>query len=206
MDAAEDIVAKRIAFAAEGIVWALPKGRRNSLVKAAFDDVLESRFFKVALFTHNAITSPLRLVGIDYGWKWVTKEMVRERMADALYGVGKYQVQVLRKSGRLLFGGAENLTLWSRQWFVHELIHVSQIVKNPNLWSKFPQRMIHEFAMPFTAHPYLGWPLVGGGALSGAWFFRNEIPFAWNALRDGFWEVFGTSEESHESPLLRETW
>jgi hypothetical protein len=58
-------------------------------------------------------------------------------------------------------------TFLNRQFFRHELIHVSQILKNPNLWSTPGWRAVHEPVQLLTAHWWIGWPAII--------YFRDDI-------------------------------
>ncbi len=120
--------------------------------------------FKVKLALHNILTP---------GRRWVTPSMIREKVASAAFGKGPFSVIQLEKGGQLLFGGAEKASFLTRQFFHHELIHTSQIIKNPNLWSELPLRLSHEFVQLVTAHGAITWPVIAGTAAYG-YYWWNE--------------------------------
>jgi hypothetical protein len=98
--------------------------------------------------------------------------MVRDRVSSAAFGQGAFSVrQIGGETGQLLFGGTTKRTFLNRQFFHHELIHTSQIIKNPNLWSSFPLRMTHEPIQLLTAHGAIGWPAAGAYG----WYLHHTI-------------------------------
>ena len=129
----------------------------DKAVEAAFKAEVESIPFRVQLIIHNLLTP---------GRKWISPAMIRAKIADADFGLGWFTVKP-DEVGKLLFGGQGVRTFLNRQFFRHELIHVSQILKNPNLWSTPGWRAVHEPVQLLTAHWWIGWPAII--------YFRDDI-------------------------------
>lgn len=68
----------------------------------------------------------------------------------------------VKETTQLLFGGSAKRTLLNSQFFAHELIHVSQMMKNPSIARGLPPRLLHEPIQLLTAHGEIFWPLAGG--------------------------------------------
>jgi hypothetical protein len=148
----------RGGFGANGLYRA-PTAMADEAVKAAYLKEVDSLAFRVKLGIHNLLT-PFH--------KRTAVAAVREAVESGAFGRGSFTVKAL-DDGRKLFGGSGTRTFLNRQFFHHELIHASQMIKNPNLWSNPPLRMLHEPIQIFTAHGALGWPALGAGV----WYAVN---------------------------------
>ena len=120
----------------------------DDVVKAAYLKEVDSLAFRAKLGLHNLLT-PLH--------KRTSIAAVREAVENGAFGRGAFTVKML-DDGKMLFGGAAKRTFLNGQFFHHELIHVSQMIKNPNLWTNFPLRMVHEPIQIWTAHATWGIP------------------------------------------------
>jgi len=151
-------LAARGGFGAKGL-YTPPTGMADDAVKAAYLAEANSHSFRIKLGIHNALTPFHSRTSVA---------AVREAVENGAFGRGSFTVKMLA-DGRMLFGGSGTRTSLNRQLFHHELIHVSQLVKNPNLWSEFPLRMLHEPVQLLTAHGAIGWPTLGVGV----WYAVN---------------------------------
>jgi RHS repeat-associated protein len=155
-------------FAANGLYRA-PAGGANEAVRAVFLREAGTLSFKAKLLMHNMLTP---------GRRWITSGMIKSRIGNAVFKEGAFTVAPLAENGAvlapglavteetaLLFGGASRASFVSRQFFHHELIHVSQMMKNPNIWRSFPLRMLHEPVQLLTAHGAIGLPVAGAGGV-----------------------------------------
>jgi RHS repeat-associated protein len=144
-----------------------PMNIGNEAVRAAYLAEAESTAFKIKLLIHNLLTLPT-------GRKWVTPKMIRQLLLESEFGSGSFTVGKLDDLGmHLLFGGREHATFFNRQFFHHELIHASQIIKNPNLWTEFPLRLVHEPVQLLTAHGTITWPAIGIGTSYGLYWWNK---------------------------------
>ena len=149
----------RSGFGANGLYRA-PTGMADDAVKAAYLEEVDSLAFRVKLGLHNRLT-PFH--------KRTSVAAVREAVENGAFGRGPFTVRAL-EDGTKLFGGSGSRTFLNRQFFHHELIHVSQMIKNPNLWSKAPLRMLHEPIQIWTAHATWGIPAT---ILTGWWILES---------------------------------
>jgi hypothetical protein len=145
--AGRSLLPQRGGFGAKGF-YSAPTGMADDAVKAAYLQEANSLAFRVKLTLHNLLT-PFH--------KKTTLAAVREAIEGGAFGRGAFTVKRL-DDGRLLFGGSSTQTFLNRQFFHHELIHVSQMIKNPKLWTEFPLRMLHEPIQIWTAHGTWGIP------------------------------------------------
>ena len=152
-------VAPNSGFGAKGLYTA-PTGMADDAVKAAYLKEVNSLTFRVKLGLHNLLTPFHKRTPIS---------AVREAVENGAFGRGPFTVKML-DDGRLLFGGTPTRTFLSRQFFHHELIHVSQMVKNPNLWTGFPLRLLHEPMQIWRAHGTWGIPAT---ILTGWWILES---------------------------------
>ena len=158
--ASESSVAPKGGFGAKGLYTA-PTGMADDVVKAAYLKEVDSLAFRVKLGLHNILT-PFH--------KRTSVSAVREFVEYGAFGRGPFTAKLL-DDGRVLFGGNPTRTFLNRQFFHHELIHVSQMVKNPTtLWTQFPLRMLHEPIQIWTAHGTWGIPAT---ALVGWWILES---------------------------------
>lgn len=125
----------------------------DEVVKAAYLAEVNSLSFRIKLGIHKILT-PF--------YSRTTVAAVREVVEKGAFGKGAFTVRPL-DNGQKLFGGSTVRTFLNRQFFHHELIHVSQMIKNPKLWTEFPLRMVHEPIQILTAHGAIGWPALGVG-------------------------------------------
>jgi hypothetical protein len=139
-------------FGASGL-YTPPVGMADDAVKAAYLAEVNSLSFRIKLEIHNVLTPFHRRA---------TVTAVREFVENGAFGQGAFPVRML-ENGQVLFGGSSVQTFINRQFFHHELIHVSQMVNNPMLWSSVPLRIVHEPIQILTAHGVIGWPTLGVG-------------------------------------------
>lgn len=155
----ETLVAPSSGFGARGLYTA-PTGIGDDAVKAAYLSEVNSLIFRAKLGLHNVLTPFHNRTSIG---------AVREAVENGAFGRGPFTVKML-DDGTMLFGGNSTRTFLNRQFFHHELIHVSQMVKNPNLWTEFPLRMLHEPIQIWTAHGTWGIPAT---ILTGWWILES---------------------------------
>jgi hypothetical protein len=146
-------------FGAKGLYKA-PIGMADDAVKAAYLKEVNSLTFRAKLRLHNLLTPFHNRTSIS---------AVREAVENGAFGRGAFTVKRL-DDGRMLFGGNATRTFLNRQFFHHELIHVSQFVKNPKLWTEFPLRMLHEPIQIWTAHGTWGIPAT---IIAGWWILES---------------------------------
>jgi len=141
---------------------------------------IDNRMAKPSYSTHLSERGDYELWWYESG----TVDMVRSAVEKGAFGRGPFSVAQLDDVGRLLFGGVGRRTFLNRQFFHHELIHVSQILKNPSLWSKLPLRLFHVPIQLLTAHGVIGWP----SAIAVGWWIKDDIfeigESLWDSLRD----------------------
>ena len=152
--------AARGGFGAIGL-YRPPVGTADATVRAAYLTEVDSLSFRIKLGIHNILT-PFH--------SRTTMAAVREVVESGAFGRGSFTVRMF-DDGHVLFGGRGSVTFLNRQNFHHELIHVSQMIKNPNLWREFPLRTLHEFVELPTAHGATFWPAA---ILAGWWVFEQS--------------------------------
>ncbi|XZE42758.1 RHS repeat domain-containing protein [Pirellulaceae bacterium SH467] len=163
------VIAKKISsvqiLKGGGKIGSIPTGPESAVVRQLYLEQVNSRTFAYKLKLHNAIKK-LQTLGRSEN---VTVAQVEcELLANTEFRIG---ASSLHKIGDgYIVGGRESLGYFNRSTSHHEMLHIGQYIRNPNLIDTRPFGYVHEIVPSFVGTPELyggGVVVIGGTVIVG---------------------------------------
>ena len=125
-------------FGVNGQIGSLPKGPDSAVLRELYLDQVNSTTFGVKLGVHNTI----KKVSTFGRSKWVTRSDVESvLMNNTQFRVGASTVN--KVDNGFVVGGRESLGYFNRATSHHEMMHIGQYIRNPNIIDTRPFGYIH---------------------------------------------------------------
>jgi hypothetical protein len=143
-------------FGLNGQIGSLPTGAESSILKGLYLDQVGSTTLGVKLGIHNTIKK-ITTLGQS---KWVTRSDIRKVLEESTtFRVG---ASTIHKTGdTFVIGGRESFGYFNRATSHHEMMHIGQYIRKPNLIDTRPFGYIHEVIPSYVGTP----ELYGGGTV-----------------------------------------
>ena len=160
-DATHVVAPIKGGFGVNGQIGSLPTGAESSILKGLYLDQVNSNMFGVKLGIHNTIKKVTTL-GQS---KWVSRSDIRGALeTQTSFRVGASTVHHVGDG--FVVGGRESLGYLNRTVSHHEMMHIGQYIRNPNLIDTRPFGYIHEVIPSYVGTPEIyggGTIIIGGG-------------------------------------------
>ena len=168
-DLADDVTPSGRGIVVTGQIGSLPTGSESNLVKEVYLSQVDTTMFKVKLDIHNSIKSVTTL-GQS---KWVTPAEIKAILeSKTTFRVGASTVHQVENG--FVIGGRESIGYLNQTVTHHEMLHIGQYLRNPNIIDTRPIGYIHEVIPSFVGTPeiYGGVTIIIGG--SAYWYLTEK--------------------------------
>ena len=138
----------RGGFSANGTIGSLPTGENSEILKNIYLTQVNSKIFKIKLGIHNSIKK-----GVTLGRsKWVEHTEIMNALEHSTqFKVGASTIH--KVSNGFIVGGNESLGYLNKTISHHEMLHIGQYIRNPNIIDTRPIGYIHEIIPSFIGTP-----------------------------------------------------